>query len=324
MDLLTGARLTSEGPPSSHFATACLYNAHSNIPRPLLVGAALTTSSVHACRTPVPESLIRLHSIPNTDTKPMGAVDPRIAQPTKRLASSSSRVNASDEKSSTIMTPVITASVERQLDGKEDHEAQQSPDATSPMVEDPRIRSPAAVCKDSGSTTEKAARSGRRAEGQTRTVLNRPELPEESATQNPRAIGPEERAILPTPNATPALGLDRRVDSTVVFPSPIDRSFDVLDSQKPKTGRACPDNSSEHHGAEERKEAASAQAVKRGPRVTMIEIPDQDDDTAYQQWLQKGSPTNSQKRKAAELPIPPDSENPPSPLPNEGVGPDLR
>ncbi len=53
------------------------------------------------------------------------------------------------------------------------------------MVEDPQIRSPTAACKDSGSTTEKAARSGRRAEGQTRAVTKRPETLEESATQTP-------------------------------------------------------------------------------------------------------------------------------------------
>ncbi len=40
----------------------------------------------------------------------------------------------------------------------------------------------------------------------------------------------------------------------------------------------------------ERKEAASAQAVERGHQVVMIEVPDEDNDTAYQQWLAKGSP----------------------------------
>ncbi|SJL13525.1 uncharacterized protein ARMOST_16969 [Armillaria ostoyae] len=34
-------------------------------------------------------------------------------------------------------------------------------------------------------------------------------------------------------------------------------------------------------------EAASAQAVKRGHSVTLIEVPDKDDDTAYQIWLAK-------------------------------------
>ncbi len=178
------------------------------------------------------------------------------------------------------MTPVITASVERRLDGKEDHEAQQSPSTTGPMVEDPRIRSPAAAYFGSGSTTEKAAWPGRQAEDQTRTVNKRPETLEESATQTPRARGPEGRTVLSIPNATPVLGLGRGDDSTVVFPSPIDRPFDVLDSRKPKTGRACTDSPSGHHGAEERSEAASAQAVKRG-QVTVKEIPDDDDETSF-------------------------------------------
>ncbi len=127
-------------------------------------------------------------------------------------------------------------------------------------------------------------------------VIKRSETPEESAIQNPRARGPEGRAVLPTPNATPILGLDRRDDSTVVYPSPIDRSFDILDSRKPKIGRACPDDPSGHHGAEERKEAASAQAVKRGHQVTMIEVPDEDDDTTYCRWLQKSGPRREARR----------------------------
>ncbi len=194
MDLHTGARLASAGRPPFHFTTSCLLNAYLNIPRPSHIGAAFTTSSVCACRTPVPESLIGHSSLSQTDTPPTGAVDPRTAQPTKRLASSPLRVNAFDDKSSTIMTPIITASVERRLDGKEDHEAPQDPDATSPMVEDPRIRSPAAPCTDSGSTTEKAARTGR-AEGQTRTVAKRPELLEESAPLISRVVGPEEQTL---------------------------------------------------------------------------------------------------------------------------------
>ncbi len=89
-------------------------------------------------------------------------------------------------------------------------------------------------------------------------------------------------------------------------------------------------------------EAASAQAVKRGHTVTMIEVPDPDDDTAYRQWLGKRSPVASPKRCASALPTPPDSPTnptktphwdsrctdiispkgpPTSPSPNEGVGP---
>ncbi len=250
----------------------------------------------------------------------MGAVDPRIAQPTKRRASSSSRVNAFDDKSSTIMTPIITASVERRLDGKEDHEAPHDPTQPArwwkipgyaPRL--PSVRTAVVPRKKLHGRDELKAKRGR--------SMKRPELPEESAIQIPRAIGSEGRAVLPIPNATPDRGLGRRDDSTVVYPLPIDRSFDVLDSQKPESGRACLDHPSDPHGADERKEAASAQAVKRGHRVTMVEIPDQDDDVAYRRWSKRESPTLDPKRKSAELPTSPDFPKTTGPPPNEGVGP---
>ncbi len=69
------------------------------------------------------------------------------------------------------------------------------------------------------------------------------------------------------------------------------------------------------------KEAAGAQAVKRGHTVTMIEIPDPDDDTAYRQWLKRDCPTVSLKRESAAVLSPPDSPNTTRRSPNEGVGP---
>ncbi len=72
------------------------------------------------------------------------------------------------------------------------------------------------------------------------------------------------------------------------------------------------------------KEAASAQAVNRGHTVTMIEVPDEEDDASYRKWVAKGSPTISPIRKSAELPTPPDSPRTTSPPPNKGGGPDLR
>ncbi len=39
----------------------------------------------------------------------------------------------------------------------------------------------------------------------------------------------------------------------------------------------------------------------------MIEVPDEDDDTAYQRWLAKGSPIETPTRPVARLPTPPDS-----------------
>ncbi len=54
----------------------------------------------------------------------------------------------------------------------------------------------------------------------------------------------------------------------------------------------------------------------------MVEVPDSDNDTAYRQWLKKGSLMVSPKRKSAALLTPPESPTKTiSPLPNEGVGP---
>ncbi len=48
--------------------------------------------------------------------------------------------------------------------------------------------------------------------------------------------------------------------------------------------------------AAKRMEAASAQAVNRGHKVTMIEVPDEEDNIAYKQWLANGSPITSPKQ----------------------------
>ncbi len=58
-----------------------------------------------------------------------------------------------------------------------------------------------------------------------------------------------------------------------------------------------------------RMEAASAQAVNRGHKVvTMIEVPDEEDDTTFRQWLTNGSPIASPKCKVTALPTPPESQ----------------
>ncbi len=68
--------------------------------------------------------------------------------------------------------------------------------------------------------------------------------------------------------------------------------------------------------AAERKEAASAQAVKRGHQVTMIEVPDNEDDTSFQRWTASGSPTISPKKHAEVLPTPPESPKIPTKTPH--------
>ncbi len=54
-------------------------------------------------------------------------------------------------------------------------------------------------------------------------------------------------------------------------------------------------------------EAARAQAVEMGHQVTLIEVPDKEDDTAYQRWITKVSPIVTPTQPVATLPMPPDS-----------------
>ncbi len=86
----------------------------------------------------------------------------------------------------------------------------------------------------------------------------------------------------------------------------------------PRTGRCA----SASGKTAEREEAASTQAVKRGHQVTMIEVPDKDDDVSFQRWLATGSPMIFPKPRTTTLPTPLESpEIPTRPLPNEGVVP---
>ncbi len=409
-DLFTGVHVSSAGQsstldeggltalPSTFISTDFLSKEHSDIPPPpAITGRDLyATSNIRPKRPsttslshPVTESTNRYSILTVYDTNDLtletndsGCQSPSTKL-TKRPASSSSRVNASNEKTTTTSSPILTtettsgwlprecepSTTHARSDGAERALGVKTSDQaalldskvpprgssltgclegiavegeTSPGTErnarrlkfkSPRVeastnegaalpQSTTQGRRTAGCATADAAPSnvgapnetknqpshpGGKIEDQTRTVRKRPETLEKSATQNPRAIGPEGRTVWSTSNATPDLGLDRRDDSTVVYPSPIDRTFDVLDSQKLKPGRACPDNPSGHHGAEERKEAASAQAVKRGPQVAMIEVPNKDDDTAYQQWLAKGSPVANPTRPVATLPTPPNS-----------------
>ncbi len=67
-------------------------------------------------------------------------------------------------------------------------------------------------------------------------------------------------------------------------------------------------------------EAASAQAVKRGHQVTMIKVPDDEDDTSFREWVASGCPTISPKQDISVLPTPPESPSASIwPLPTEGV-----
>ncbi len=88
---------------------------------------------------------------------------------------------------------------------------------------------------------------------------------------------------------------DRRTTGCAAAPTNV-RAPKATGTQFPR-----PDRTADEHGS------ANAQAVKRGHQVAMIEVPDEDDNTAYQRWLTKGSPIVTPTRPVAMLPTPPDS-----------------
>ncbi len=59
---------------------------------------------------------------------------------------------------------------------------------------------------------------------------------------------------------------------------------DQDDAPRKRTSGSLPATGKDDQKAE-RREAASAQAVKRGHQVTMIEVPDDEDDTSFQKWV---------------------------------------
>ncbi len=111
---------------------------------------------------------------------------------------------------------------------------------------------------------------------------------------------------------------------------------DQDDAPRKRTSGSLPTTGEDNKKAEW-KEAASTQAVKRGQQVTMIEVPDDKDNTSFRKWVTNGSPTT--------LPTPPESPKiptktlhwdsrctdivspkgpPTSPPPDKGGGPDPR
>ncbi len=70
-----------------------------------------------------------------------------------------------------------------------------------------------------------------------------------------------------------------------IRPAPLVRTFADKGGLPQRNHDPHTDNSSGYREAEERKEAASTQVVERGHKVTLVEVPDNEDDTSYQTSL---------------------------------------
>ncbi len=200
-----------------------------------------------------------------------GAAVPKTVQPAKRSASSSLRVKASDEKSPTIVTPIIMTRQSGSL-----------------------------VMEDTQTTTTRSDRAGQEFhsnpgeatssvdESAEESKLNSPEQAEASTKMEDLDIGKETLKAMRDPVGPE--GTDRagnsvhsvQVESAVRDgPSGIRTSHlagEPYPDTVPHTSSCDPAG---YRAADEKEEAASAQAVKRGPQVQVEEIPNDKDDTSF-------------------------------------------
>ncbi len=352
--------------------------AHSNIPPPHVLGRAFTTST----RAPVLESNNRYSILPIEDTNDSSVEndDQVVRAPpklTKRPASNSLRAKASNKKTTTILSPILTttrqsrpslgkfqaAVTNAQLDGAERAPSANSDEAALLVGKVPPWGSSPAVSSEGiaigGETSPGTERNARTSQSKSpgKTAAATKTFPSHDQSRGPH---PQKHELLMTegrlgtPNETQdpmeaqasnegrgvgdlhagksvltaqaESSVSARISGQDQDDAPRERTAgSPLVTGKDDKNARYSTGTCARQTAEERtaagQEAASAQAVKRGHSVTMIEVPDPDNNTAYRQWLKKGSPVVSPKRKSAELPTPPESlTKTTSPLPNEGVG----
>ncbi len=229
-----------------------------------------------------------------------GAADPRNAQPAKRPPSSSSRVNGSNDKSPTIVTPTATVGRRRlnvrdtpRLGGAEIRVIPSSDKATPNSGRVPPQHDSRGAGPERGNTA-KPPRNDKGCAGPiTAQEFTATEAPK--VTRVPKGLGGQSRIpgksdssvrgrpidvrIGPPRESTSCLaqGGQERIRSPHPDPDQ-DPSKCTLSGYDPQRTRMA-----------EREESAGAQAVKRGHKVQLEEVPDEEDNTSYRQWEAKGS-----------------------------------
>ncbi len=189
-----------------------------------------------------------------------GAADPRTVQPAKRSASSSLRVKASDEESPATATPTITT-MQTARSGRAGGELQSNPDE--------------AILSVDKSAKESKSRSPTGAETSTRMEdLN---MGKETLKAMRDPVGPEGEdqagnSVHSVQVESAALGGPSGICTSCLDLGPFPDTVSPTSSRDPAG----------YHAADEKEEAASAQAVKRGHQVQVEEIPDDEDNTSFQ------------------------------------------
>ncbi len=190
-----------------------------------------------------------------------GAAIPKTAQPAKCSESSSLRAKASDEESPAIVTPTITTMRPTARSGRAEQELCSNSDEV--------------ISSDDESTRRLKPRSPAGAEASTMTEELDIGKETPKVMRDPVGPGGEDRAG----NSVHSVQVESAVRDG---PSGI-RTSHLASGPYPDT---VPLTSSRdpagYRVANEKKEAASAQVVKRGHQVKVEEIPDDKDDTSFQ------------------------------------------
>ncbi|SJL07262.1 uncharacterized protein ARMOST_10605 [Armillaria ostoyae] len=236
-------------------------------------------------------------------------------RPTSSLRGETQPVNVAGGKSTLEVTPIDIASLPRITDGtmsapkgKLYEEAAQSSGTSTPKV---------------GVESQLGGETTARLPGQQRV----PRIPKDDSTfhsspppstktgeqedgveREPQGTGVAGTTV--SPRATTQVRPDEISDPVTPLSEPSSqrtKGGDLIDAPRPaeeRPSKAAGDaNATATKKIAAGQEAASAQAVKRGHQVTCIEVPDEDDDVAFQLWLAKErTPTIVKKEATSDEP----------------------
>ncbi|SJL18642.1 uncharacterized protein ARMOST_22239 [Armillaria ostoyae] len=245
---------------------------------------------------------------------------------TSNLRGLAQPVNVSDEKLPTIVAPIDNASLPRMTDGTMSAPKGKLYDEAA-QVERPSTPKVDVESQLGGETTARLPGQQRVPRTQETTMPQQQPFPvgrpgkvmEVMTSRSPGAAGGvgQPRSLDSTTPVVPARPFDVRDDAPVRTSPSLQRIVLVEANQTNLRSPIAPGNIDEERPSKAAgdanatatkkiaagQEAASAQAVNRGHSVTCIEVPDEDDDTAFQLWLAKERlPTITQTEATSDEP----------------------
>ncbi|SJK98310.1 uncharacterized protein ARMOST_01575 [Armillaria ostoyae] len=245
-------------------------------------------------------------SLPTRPLLTLGQTDAK--RHTSNLRGETQPTNVLGGTSPTIVTPIDNASLPRMTDGTMSKSKDELYDKAA-QVERPSTPKVDVESQLGGETTARLPGQERVPTPESTTPQKRPspvgrpgKVMKVMTSQSPDAAGEvgQPRSLDATTPVVPTRPFDVRDDASVRTNPLLQRIVLVEVNQTNLRSPIAPGNVDEERPLNaagvanatvtkkaEGQEAASAQAVNRGQSVTCIEVPDEDDDTAFQLWLTK-------------------------------------